>query len=120
MKYMLLIHETAGTRATFMGEQGAELMATMEAIMSELTASGELIGGEGLADPSQTRTVRVQGGQRVTTDGPFAEAKEHLGGYLMLECDSIERATSIAQRWPLLESGAIEVRPVMEQSGAEM
>jgi hypothetical protein len=120
MKYMLLIHDTAATRETLMGEEGAELIATMDAIMSELTASGELVGGEGLADPSQTRTVRMQGGQRVTTDGPFAEAKEHLGGYLMLECESIERATAIAQRWPILESGGIEVRPVMGQSGEEM
>jgi hypothetical protein len=120
MKYMLLIHETAGTREAFFGEQGAELMATMDAIMAELTASGELVGGEALADPSQTRTVRMQAGRRVTTDGPFAEAKEHLGGYLTLECGSIERATEIAERWPILESGAIEVRPLMEQSGEEM
>jgi hypothetical protein len=120
MKYMLLIYETAGTRETFSSDAGKELMAAVHEIMGELTASGELVGGEALADPVQSRTLRIVDGARVTTDGPFAEAKEHLGGYLMLECDSIERATSIAQRWPLLEAGAIEVRPVMGQSGAEM
>ena len=120
MKYMLLIHETAGTRETFFGEAGAELMAEIDVIMKELGESGELVGGEGLADPSQTRTVRMQGGKRVTTDGPFAEAKEHLGGYLIVECESIDRATEIAERWPILGSGALEVRPLMDQSGEEM
>jgi hypothetical protein len=120
VKYMLLIHETAGTREQFFSEAGAELMAEIDVIMKELSESGELVGGEGLADPSQSRTVRVQGGQRVTTDGPFAEAKEHLGGYLIVECESIDRATEIAQRWPILGSGALEVRPLMGQSGEEM
>jgi hypothetical protein len=120
MKYMLLIHETAGTRELFSSGEGAELMAQVDAIMHELGESGELVGGEALADPSQSRTVRMQGGQRVTTDGPFAEAKEHFGGYLIVECDSFERATEIAQRWPQLDGAALEVRPVMEQSGEEM
>jgi hypothetical protein len=120
MKYMLLIYETAGTREAFSGEAGKELMATIHEIMGELTASGELVGGEALADPENTRTIRLREGARVTTDGPFAEAKEHLGGYLMLECESIERATEIAERWPILPSGALELRPLMGGSGAEM
>jgi hypothetical protein len=120
MKYMLLIHEAAGTRELFSSEAGAELMAQVNAIMQELGESGELVGGEALADPSQSRTVRMQGGQRVTTDGPFAEAKEHFGGYLIVECDSVERATEIAQRWPQSEGSALEVRPLMVQSGEEM
>ena len=55
------------------------------------------------------------------SDGPFAEAKEHLGGYLMVDCESVERATQIAVRWPNARVGAaLEVRQVMENSGAEM
>lgn len=73
--------------------------------MKELNASGELIGGQALADASSTKTVRVRGGVPVITDGPLAEAKEQLGGYLIVDCDSVERATEIAARaedtdWP--------------------
>jgi hypothetical protein len=120
MKYMLLIYETAGTREAFSGDEGKELMAAVNEIMAELTSSGELVGGEALADPENTRTFRLRHGARLTTDGPFAEAKEHLGGYLLLECETLERATEIAERWPILESGALELRPLMGGSGAEM
>jgi hypothetical protein len=120
MKYMLLIYETAGTREAFSSDENSHLMAAVGEIMSELTGSGELIGGEALADPSNSRTFRLQGGDRVTTDGPFAEAKEHLGGYLLLECETLERASEIAARWPILPSGALELRPLMGGSGEEM
>jgi hypothetical protein len=120
VKYMLLIYENPGTREAFFSEEGKELMAEIDAVMKELTDSGELVGGEALADPSNTRTVRVQDGVPVTTDGPFAEAKEHLGGYLMVECESIERATEIAARWPSTRFSPMEVRPVMDQGGTEM
>jgi hypothetical protein len=104
----------------FFGEQGAELMGEVDAIVRELTESGELVGGEALADPSNTRTVRVRDGVPAITDGPFAEAKEHMGGYLIVECDTPERATEIAARWPNARFCAMEVRPVMDASGAEM
>jgi hypothetical protein len=120
MKYMLLIYDNADTRATFLGEGGEALMAEVDAVMKELTESGELVGGEALADPSNTKTVRVQDGAPVTTDGPFAEAKEHLGGYLIVECESIERATEIAARWPSTRFSPMEVRPIMDTAGTEM
>jgi hypothetical protein len=88
--------------------------------MAELTESGELVGGEALADPSQGRTVRPHDGVPVATDGPFAEAKEHMGGYLIVDCESIDRATEIATRWPNARFGAMEVRPVMDTAGTEM
>ena len=75
-------------------------MAEVDAVMKELTESGELVGGEALADPSNTRTIRVVDGAPAITDGPFAEAKEHLGGYLIVDCESAERAAEIALRWP--------------------
>ena len=96
MKYMLLIYDNAKTRETFLGEEGEALMAEVDAIMKELTESGELVGGEALADPSNTRTIRVVDGAPAITDGPFAEAKEHLGGYLIVDCESAERAAEIA------------------------
>jgi hypothetical protein len=120
MKYMILIYDNAQTREHFMGDDGTELMAEIDAIMAELTASGELLGGEALADPSQTRTIRLVDGVPAITDGPFAEAKEHLGGYLMVECETPERAADIARRWPSAKFTPLEVRPLMSPDGAEM
>jgi hypothetical protein len=120
VKYMLLIYENPGTRELFSGEAGKEMMATMEALMAELTESGELIGGQALADPSHSRTVRTHDGVPAVTDGPFVESKEHLGGYIIVDCESIERAVEIARRWPHAEPGGMEVRPIMNETGTEL
>jgi hypothetical protein len=68
----------------------------------------------------QTRTVRVRDGATAVTDGPFIEAKEHFAGYLMVDCESEERAVEIAARWPDARYWAMEVRPVMSAGGTEM
>jgi hypothetical protein len=120
VKYMLLIYDNPDTRDTFVGEAGKALMDEMDALLNELTQSGELIGTEPLADPSNTKTVRVQEGVPVVTDGPLAEAKEHFGGYLIVECESVDRAVEIAARWPNARFCAMEVRPIMDTGGAEM
>jgi hypothetical protein len=120
VKYMLLIYDNADTREVLFGPEGAGVGAEIDALVKELTDSGELVGGEALADPSHSRTVRVRDGVPAITDGPFAEAKEHLGGYLIVECERPERATEIALRWPNARFCAMEVRPLMEQSGTEM
>jgi hypothetical protein len=117
---MVMIYDNAQTRETFGGEDGASLMAEVNAIMDELTQSGELIGGEALADPSNTKSIRLVDGVPAVTDGPLAEAKEHFGGYLLLECESIDRAAEIARRWPSARFTPLEVRPVMSPDGAEM
>jgi hypothetical protein len=119
VKYMLLIYETPDTREIFTGAEGRELMAQVSAVIREITDSGELVGGEALADPSTAKTVRTGGGSPVVTDGPFAEAKEHLGGYVIVECDHA-RALDIASRWPAVGNGGMEVRPMMDAGGAEM
>jgi hypothetical protein len=119
MKYMLLIYENPDTREIFSGEQGIELMARLNVIMEEVTKSGELVGTQALADPSKAKSVRSEDGSPAITDGPFAEAKEHLGGYLVLDCE-LERALDVASRWPTTGSGGIEVRPLMSPSGDEM
>jgi hypothetical protein len=118
VKYILLIYENPGLRETFVGD--AALMAEVNAILAELTESGELVGGEALADPSQAKTIRPRDGVPAVTDGPFAESKEQLGGYLIVDCETPERATDIALRWPNSRLGAMEVRPLMDASGAEM
>jgi len=120
VKFMLLIHNRPGFVEELTEAERTELFGDVTTLMTELTASGELIGTEALADPVNTRTVRVRDGVPVVTDGPFVEAKEHFAGYLLLECDSLDRAIDIAARWPDAKRWAMEVRPVMTGSGTEM
>jgi hypothetical protein len=72
----------------------------------------EVVGGTELETTSSATTVRVQNGDRLVTDGPYAEVKEALGGYFILECDSIDEACRLAAEIPAAEDGAIEIRPV--------
>ncbi len=120
MRYMLLIYDNPDTRAIFSGPEGREMVAEMEALMSELRESGELASTEGLADGTHTKTVRVRAGAPVVTDRPLAEAKEHFGGYLIVDCETGERAVQIAARWPNARFAAMEVRPLMSSDGMEM
>jgi hypothetical protein len=120
MKYMLLIYDNPDTRDIFFSEAGKSLMAEMDALMDELRESGEFVSTEALADPSNSRTVRVQGGVPVVTDGPLAEAKEHFGGYLIVDCESLERATEIAGRWPSARFTPLEVRQIMDTGGPDV
>ena len=118
MKYMLLIYENPGTREAFFSDE--KLMAEMNAYVDELRESGEYIDGQGLADPSTARVVRIQNGIPAVTDGPFMEAKEYFGGYMIVDCDGIERATEIARRFPPSPvGGAMEIRPLMDGGGSE-
>ncbi|TMR09879.1 YciI family protein [Nonomuraea turkmeniaca] len=101
-------------------EDRAGLTAQAEALIEEIVESGELVGGETLADPVTSKTIRVRGGVPVTADGPCVEAKEHLAGYFVVDCTSTERALEIAARFPDALFSAVEVRPVMSSSGEEM
>jgi hypothetical protein len=120
MKYILLIHNNPATYEAWPEEKRNEIFGEVDTIMKELSESGELVGGQALADASQTRTVRVRDGVPATTDGPYAEAKEQLAGYLIVDTESIERAVEIAGRWPDAKYFAMEVRPIIHTSGAEM
>jgi hypothetical protein len=120
VKFMLLIYNNPAAIEAMPQDERDQIFADVEQIMGELTASGEWVGGEGLAPGEQARTVRVRGGVPAVTDGPFAEAKEQLAGFLTVDCESIERAVEIAARWPDAKWWAMEVRPVMGGSGTEM
>ena len=123
MKYLILIYSNPASREIWEGfsdEQRAEGFRYYGAITEELAASGELIVTEALADPMLTRRVTVRDGRTVTSDGPFAEAKELLAGFYLLECDSMGRAVEVAARLPEAELGLIEVRPVLTLGGTEM
>jgi hypothetical protein len=120
MKYMLLIYNNPALYQSWSDEERQALFADVGSIMAELRESGELVSDAALADPASTRTVRVRDGVTTTTDGPFAEAKEQFAGYLMIDCETPERAEQIAARWPDARYFAMEVRAVMHASGAEM
>ena len=120
MKYLLMIYDNPETRELFFSDEGKSLMAEMETLMNELRESGELVSTEALADPPNTRTVRPRNGVPIVTDGPLAEAKEHFGGYLILDCESMERAVDVASRWPSARFAPLEVRPIMDIGGVEM
>lgn len=121
MKYMLLIYNRPGFVEELTEQERTDLFGEVDAIMAELQESGEWVGGDALADVSNTRTVQRSGGQTAVTDGPFMESKEQFGGYLTVDCDTIERAVEIAARWPDVRfGGAMEVRALMNQAGTEM
>lgn len=121
MKYMLLIHNRPGFVEELTEQERTDLFGEVDTIMAELQESGELVGGDALADPSTARIVRRSGGQTAVTDGPFMESKEQFCGNLVVDCDTIERAVEIAARWPDVRfGGAMEVRALMNQAGTEM
>ena len=103
-----------GDLGGFSDDQRAEGFRWYAALGQELAASGELIVTEALADPSLTTRVSVRDGQVVTSDGPYAESKELLAGFFLLDCESLDRAVEIAARLPEAELGLIEVRPVRD------
>jgi hypothetical protein len=123
MKYLILIYSNPMSRELWNGfsqAERAEGLRAYEALTEDLAASGELIVGEALADPSLAKRVEVRDGQTMTTDGPFAEVKELLAGFFFIQCESFERAIVVASRVPEAEFGLVEVRPVMDLSGFEM
>jgi hypothetical protein len=122
VKYLILIYSNPASREIWEGftdDQRAEGFRYYAALADELAASGELIATEALADASSTRRVAVRDGQTLTSDGPFAEAKEQLAGFFLLDCQSAERAVEIAARVPEAELGLVEVRPVLQLGGTE-
>ncbi len=114
MRYLLLIYgdESAWTDAS--EEETAAIMAAHQAFSEAVGAEGILRGGEALAPTSSATTVRVRDGEAMLTDGPFAETREQLGGFYMVECDTLDQAIEAARRIPEATGGSVEVRPLME------
>jgi hypothetical protein len=123
VKYLILIYTNPLSRELweqFSEKDRARGGSAYAALSEELLDSGELVVSEGLADPSLTTRVSVEDGRLVTADGPFAEAKELVAGFYLVECDSHERAVEIAAKLPDAELGLVEVRPVMSRGAVEM
>lgn len=123
VKYVVLIYGNPDSRAAWEGmsdDQRAAGLAHYRQLNDDLDASGERIVSERLAFPELTTRVSVGDRGTMTTDGPFAEAKEFLAGFYLLDCESHERAVEIAARIPEAAFGVVEVRPVMGLHGPEL
>ena len=117
MKYLCTIYGDESQMANLTPEQGSQMMEAYGAFGQE--AGDAILAGEGLQPTSTATTVRVRDGERLLTDGPFAETKEQLGGFYLLECGSLDEAIELAAKIPGAQSGSVEVRPVMNYEGAE-
>lgn len=119
MKYLILVLSNPHFLERWDGltdDQREEFGRRHFALTDELAASGELVVSEGLADPALAKRVTVRDGRTTTTDGPFAEVKEHLAGFYLVDCESSDRVVEIAARVPDAVWGLVEVRPVLDMS----
>ena len=119
MKYLIQIYSNPESRAmweSFTPEQQAEGYSYYQDISNELISSGELVASEALADISLAKRVTHSDDGTVASDGPFAETKELLAGFYLVDCDNESRAVEIAGRFPEAQYGLIEVRPVLDMA----
>lgn len=116
MRYMLLIYDREADWDAMSDDQRNALFGEYMAISQELTEKGKMLAGDPLQPVATATTVRVRDGRLTATDGPFAETREQLGGYYMIEARDLDEAIAIAGRIPSARIGCIEVRPILELS----
>lgn len=114
MKYLCLIYEDQTQWERMPEAEAGQIFGEYHAFTEDIRQSGKLLGGEALQPTNTATTVRVRNGKVTTTDGPFAETKEQLGGYYLIEASDLNDAIQVASRIPGARMGAVEVRPVME------
>ena len=119
MRFLLLIYDDESGSDDATPEQFAAMLAEYEAYDRAVQEAGVFVSGEGLQPTATARTVRMRDGAPLRTDGPFAETREQLGGYYLLDCADIEEATRWAERIPVPASGGVEVRPVIDYAALE-
>src|SRR6202171_6426137 len=113
MQYLLMIYRSEAEYGKMDHAARQKLTAEYGAFTQSIIQSGNFRAGDGLQPTTTATTVRVRDGKTLTTDGPFAETREQLGGYYLVEAKDLDAATAIAARIPGAKSGSIEVRPVM-------
>jgi hypothetical protein len=119
MQYMLMIHGDPNKWREMPEAQRAKVMDEYRVFTQDIVKSGHFRAGAQLQPPSTATTVREKNGKRLTTDGPFVEAKEQLGGYYLVECAHLDEAIAIAGRIPSVRVGdAVEIRPLAPTSEA--
>ena len=117
MQYMLLIYSDEEAWDRRSEEEQGQMMQAYGAFTQELRDSGAMVAGDALDSPQTATTVRVKNDETLTTDGPFAETKEQLGGYYLVEAGSLDEALGWAEKLPGSRHGSVEVRPVMVFEG---
>jgi hypothetical protein len=114
MQYLLLIYDNEKQWATMTEADSKNLMQEYSSFTEDLQKSGKLVAGDALQPTHTATTVRIREGKRLTTDGPFAETKEQLGGYYLVEAKDLDEAIAIAAKIPSARMGSIEVRPIQK------
>jgi len=118
MKYLCLIYDNEKEWAKFPKELQDKYMGEYMAFGDSIKKSGQYVGANQLKPTSTATTVRSRNGKVSTTDGPYAETKEQLGGYYLIEAKALNDAIQVAARIPSAKSGSIEVRPIVERASA--
>jgi len=113
MQYLLLIYGNETDFAGYTDQQREETYGRYRKLIDEIAQSGNFKGGNQLQPTSSASTVRVRNGKTSITDGPFAETREQLGGYFLIEAKNLDEANAIAARIPGAEVGSVEVRPIV-------
>ena len=113
MQYLLLIYTNEAKLINMTPEDRQKVSAEYGAYTQSIVQSGNFKAGDGLQPTTTATTVRVREGKTLTTDGPFAETREQLGGYYLVEAKDLDTAIALAARIPEAKEGSIEVRPVM-------
>ncbi len=116
MKYLLLIYSEENQDNALTEEENGKLMQAYGQFSQELAASGACLGSDRLRPIDTATTVRMRDGKQLTTDGPFAETKEQLGGYYFIEAKDLDEAISWAAKIPSATYGSVEVRPIWDMS----
>jgi len=119
MRFLLLIYDDESGSEDATPEQFAAMLAEYEAYDRAVQEAGVFVSGEGLQPTATARTVRMRDGAPLRTDGPFAETREQLGGYYLLDCADIEEAMRWAERIPVPASGGVEVHPAIDYAAFE-
>ncbi len=114
MRYLLMIAEDESKVQAATAEQGAAILNEYGEFGKTMAERGVLQGGERLHFTTDATTVRVRNGEVLTTDGPFAETKEQLGGFYLVDCKDLDEAIEVASKIPGARVGSIEVRPIWE------
>ena len=114
MQYMLLIYSQEDDWAKLSDDERGRWMKDYGDYTEELRSAGAMVAGDALQPTSNATTVRVRDGEALITDGPFAETKEQLGGYYLIEADTLDEATAWAAKLPGSRHGSVEVRPVLQ------
>ena len=116
MQYMLLIYNDPAKEPAFGTPEFQQMMAGYFSANERMKADGVLRGGEGLQGVETATSLRIQNGKVETMDGPFAETREHLGGFYLIEAATLDDALAFAAVIPVARLGSVEVRPVMDYS----